>query len=172
MKHQSFFQNIPPTLAVFAAVAISFTSSTAFAGWHEWSQTDRNNAIVDEVAYWDTGDYGGQCKAWVQTDIVPDASGLSGLIPTNSSNVCYWNSGSYVQGRSQSISSALPGEIVQMDLGGNSPHTVIVLGVGGGYVYIAESNWSPAYQEKVGFRLLTFAQFEAMADCYTIYKVL
>ncbi len=148
------------------------TVTQAVSNWHSLSQNARNQAIVDEVANWSTGDDGGQCKTWVQLNVVPNASGLSGLIPTNSSDVCYWNYGQYVQGRSQSISSALPGEIVQMRLSGGGPHTLIVLAIGGGYIYVAESNWSPAYQEKVGFRWLTLSQFESMTSCYTIYKVL
>jgi hypothetical protein len=138
------------------------------AGWHDWTQTERNQAIVDETANWDDGDYGGSCKVWAQT-VVYNASG-SWLIPLNSSNACYWQDGSYVVGRSGYIENAVPGEIIQMDLGGNSPHTAIVIANGPYGVTFRESNWN--LDNKVGTRYISHSSFYNQVSCFTIYYVL
>lgn len=147
----------------------------ASAQWHSWSQSARNGAIVDETAEWDNGDDGGQCKMWVQQDVVPNASGLTGLIPTTSANVCYWNYGSYVVGRSGYMEGAVPGEIVQMKLGseyGSGPHTFVVIAVGWDGFTVKESNWCLNDCELIGTRYIDFDDFYDQVDCYTIYYVL
>ena len=80
-------------------ITLMSINPTAHAGWHDWSQSSRNDAIVDE------DEWGDQCKIWVQQYVVTGASGLW-LIPSNSSNVCYWNYGAHVVGRSGYIEYA------------------------------------------------------------------
>jgi hypothetical protein len=150
------------------AMAGILHSTSAMAGWHDWSQMERNQAIVDETANWDDGDDGGQCKIWVQ-EIVYDASG-SGLIPLNSNDACEWQYGAYVIGRSGYIEYASPGEIIQMDLGDNSPHTAIVIANSSYGVIFRESNWN--LDEEVGTRYVSYSTFYNQVECFTIYYVL
>ena len=127
------------TLFLFAALFMAVNTNQAYAGWHEWSQSIRNQAIVDETANYNEGDDGGECKVWVQ-NVVNDASG-SWLIPTNSGNDCYWSYGAYVSPRSGYIEDVVPGEIVQMELSSGGPHTAIVLGISPYGVTFIENNW-------------------------------
>jgi hypothetical protein len=119
--------------------------------------------------------YGGQCKTWVQQQVVPSASGLTGLIPATSSNYCYWNYGAYVVGRAGSIEYAHPGEIVQMQLSSDydsGPHTFVITAISAYGLAVAESNWCENNCELVGFRYIDFDDFYDQVDCFTIYYVL
>jgi hypothetical protein len=55
-------------LVLFAGVG------SAFAGWHDLTQPERNQAIVDEANSYNNGDYGDTCKRWVQLYVVWDVS--------------------------------------------------------------------------------------------------
>lgn len=163
-------------MAVFSACAtdadeedVSETSQ-ALTGWHDLSQAARNQAIVDYTANWANGAWGGQCKVWVQS-VVNGASGISGLIPTNN-GTCSWNYGQYVVGRSGTIQSVVPGEIIQMTLTAGTPHTAIVIAKGPSGVTFRESNWCAGNCELVGTRYVTFATFNSQVSCFSIYYVL
>jgi len=175
MKHVLSVSILACVMIVLSACATGTeddlgSTSQALTGWHDLSQSARNQAIVDETAYWDDGDWGDQCKVWVQT-IVNDASGISGLIPTNN-GTCYWNYGSYVVGRSAYIHTALPGEIIQMTLNGGGPHTAIVIANGPSSITFRESNWCSGNCELVGTRTVSHSTFYSQVSCYTIYYVL
>lgn len=145
----------------------------ATAGWHEWSQAARNQAIVNEANSYDDGDDGGQCKVWVQ-NVVYDASSGSVWPPTNADN-CSWNYSPYVVGRSALLGSVAAGEIIQMQLSssyGSGPHTLIVTGNNGSQITVKESNWCSGNCEEVGSRTLTYQQFYNMVDCYSVYYIL
>lgn len=146
------------------------SATQAVSGWHSLSQTARNQAIVNETMNWYEGQWGDTCKKWVQLYVVPNTSSLSGLIPLNGSNACYWQPGSYVVGRSGYIGSAMPGEIIQMDLGGNNPHTAVVIANGSTSVTFKESNWN--LDNKVRTRTVSHSTFYTQVSCFTIYYVL
>jgi hypothetical protein len=145
-------------------------TSQEISGWHGLSQAARNQAIVDATAAWGNGSWGGQCKVWVQ-NVVNAASGASGLIPTNNGS-CYWNYGPYVVGRSGSIQTANPGEIIQMTLTSGGPHTAIVVSKGSYGITFKESNWCSGNCELVGTRYVTYGAFNSQVSCFSIYYVL
>jgi hypothetical protein len=71
-------------LMVIAVFVFSF-SSAAYAGWHDFTQSQRNQAIVNEAESWTTGEYGNTCKEWIRT-VVKNASNYAVNIPSNSGN--------------------------------------------------------------------------------------
>jgi hypothetical protein len=159
-------------LFVCLIVACLALNSLAYAGWHDLTQAQRNQAIVDEANSWNNGDDGGQCKVWVQS-VVYDASDDTVWLPTNN-GYCSWNSHTYVVGRSQDIVYVLPGEIVQMQLSsayGSGPHTFIVVSKGLYGITVKESNWCADDCEEVGTRYITFINFNNQADCYTLHYI-
>lgn len=82
--------------------------SSVLAGWHDWSQYSRNQAILDR-AYEDDGYYVGvSCKEWAR-DVVYDASSGAVIIPsTVDPPGWYWYYHQYVVGRSSAIECAEP----------------------------------------------------------------
>ena len=144
----------------------------AIAGWHEWSQTTRNQAIVDK-SYADLGKWGGQCKKWVQK-VVSLASGGAVTIPGNmpDPNDYRWYSGAYVVGMITNIRNVKPGWIVQMKFKSNGvPHTFIVVGVTSSGMYVVESNYNK--NEMVGLRFWTFTDFDTkVGSFYSLYYIL
>lgn len=162
-------------LTVLYSFAISFMlQHQAFAvGWHDLTQAQRNQAIVNEANSWSNGSSGGQCKAWIQSYVVWEASGREVLIPTNNGS-CSWNESPNAIGRSALIDWVNPGEIIQMKLSsayGGGPHTLIVTSNNGSSVTVKESNWCAGNCEQVGSRTLTYQQFYDMVDCYSVYFI-
>lgn len=166
------------TLIMVIAVLITalITGATkAMAGWHDWTQQQRNQAIVDR-AYEDNNDWVGvSCKEWVRT-VVYDASIGTITIPATHPDLYYWYPHTYVVGRSALIQYAQPGEIVQMKLNSGYPHTAIVVSVSAYGITFIESNWdntpenySDAY---VHTRYVTFTDFYNQVENYTIMYIL
>lgn len=157
--------------SVFTGATMANTSITD-AGWHDLTQAQRNQAIVNEANSYNNGDYGGQCKVWVQ-NVVSDASSGSVWPPTNADN-CSWNYSPYVVGRSALLDWVAAGEIIQMQLSssyGSGPHTLIVISNNGSQITVKESNWCFGDCEEVGSRALTYQQFYNMVDCYSVYYI-
>lgn len=154
----------------FLLILLIVTVPVQAAGWHSWSQSARNQHILDET-YSYVNDYVGQsCKVWVQT-IVSDASGGAATVPPNHPSLYMWYSGDDVAGRSGPIEFAVPGEIVQMLLSdGVTPHTAIVLGISSGGITFVESNWQN--DEVVRIRNVPFSTFYNQVSAYTIYQIL
>jgi len=158
-------------LAIFC---LSIGAVSAFAGWHDLTQTQRNQAIIDEAQSWTTGDDGGQCKEWVRT-VVLNASGNLVNIPSND-GYCEWGYDAYVKERNVDIMSVTAGDLVQMTLSsayGSGPHTLVVLWRGLSGILVRESDWcNPATCETVHeSRFVTYSTFDAMVTCYTIYYI-
>ena len=160
---------------LFLFVTLFSVASPASAGWHDLTQAQRNQAIVDEANSWSNGSDGGQCKEWVQSHVVWDASEQAVWLPTND-DYCSWNYHPYVVGMSTIIDWVNPGEIIQMKLSstyGGGPHTLIVTANDGeDEVTVKESNWCANDCEEVGSRTLTYQQFYDMVDCYSVYYIL
>lgn len=153
-------------------VSLSLSSaSSALAGWHEWSQSIRNQAIVNRAAQ-DDGDYVGEnCKEWART-VVKGASGNLADIPSTHPDLYYWYSDSNVVGRSGLIEYAQPGEIVQMKLKSDIEHTAIVVGTSPWGVTFVESNWCTPECLTVDMRYVSYTDFyDDEVDSFTIYYV-
>lgn len=155
-------------------VSLFCMATPASAGWHEWSQVSRNQAIVDRTYQNNTHYVGQNCKEWART-VVYSASGGLVTIPTTqpSPNNYLWYSDPNVVGRSGLIQYAQPGEIVQMRLKSGLEHTAIVLSVSGTGVTFIESNWySTAYPNYVFTRYVSFTDFYNQVSAYSIYYIL
>lgn len=143
--------------------------------WHDLTQTQRNQAILTR-AYQNNEQYVGlNCKQWASA-VVASASGNCTTLPTTatSPNDWYWNAGQYVSGRSALISTAVPGEIIQMKLAAYpyGPHTAIVYSINSTQVTFIESNWCTPECLIVNLRTLSFTTFYGQVSNYTIYKIL
>lgn len=163
--------------AVMAIWVMTLTigAAKATAGWHDWTQQQRNQAIVNR-AYDDNNAWVGEsCKEWVRT-VVYDASSGAVTIPSTHPDLYYWYSHAYVVGRSGLIQYAQPGEIVQMKLTSGYPHTAIVVSVSAYGVTFIESNWDATPEDEtdayVHTRYVTFADFYNQVDNYSIMYIL
>ncbi len=148
--------------------------ATTLVLWHDLTQTQRNQAILTR-AYQNNGQFVNRnCKQWA-SDVVASASGNCTTLPITATdpNDWYWNAGQYVSGRSALISTAVPGEIIQMRLIPSGPHTAIVYSINSTQVTFIESNWcKPATCNTVNLRTLSFTTFYGQVSNYTIYKIL
>ncbi|MFH1187761.1 MAG: hypothetical protein V1688_02765 [bacterium] len=137
-----------------------FAINSAYAGWHEWSQNSRNQAILNE-AYRDINKPVGLCcKDWAKR-VVKNASNRLVALPatTDCYPYYYWKPSKDVLSRSGRIESAVPGEIVQMYTIYNHPHTAIVYGISKSGVTFIESNWCSNNCQIVKTRYIDFAAF-------------
>ncbi len=135
---------------LLSALLLFACMGTAFAGWHDLTQAQRNQAIINEANSYSNGSYGGQCKVWVQ-NVVYDASGSSVWLPTNADN-CSWNYSPYAVARCGLLDWVSAGEIIQMQLSsayGSGPHTLIVTSNNGSQITVKESNWCSGNCETV-----------------------
>ena len=145
-------------------------------GWHEISQVQRNRKIIDR-AFEDLGKRGGQCKAWVY-HVVLSASGDKVRLPRNNMAVKdSWFDSEFAEGRKASITTAKPGEIVQIRWKEHiappwNLHTLIVVSVDPHEITFIDSNWKG--DEMVGERTKKISIFEgdnAWAESFTIYTI-
>lgn len=149
--------------------------------WKNMTQIGRNSAILTR-AYQDynaaSPKYVGLvCKEWVKK-VVNDASMGVVTLPTTTNNGSgwQWNSSTYVKDMGKTISSAMPGNIVQMNISVDSPHTAIVYANNGTTITWIDSNWSVDLDKKVRIHSQTIANFLAMVTFggvqhYTVYQV-
>lgn len=153
-------------------VSVFYMPTDAVAGWHEWSQIERNQAIVDRASQ-DNNSYVGQnCKEWART-VVYSASGGAVTIPSTHPDLYYWYPDNNVVGRSGLIQYAQPGEIIQMKLKSGIEHTAIVLAVSPSGITFIESNWySQNWPNYVFTRYVTFTDFYNQVSAYSIYYIL
>ncbi len=152
--------------------------SSATAGWHDLSQAQRNQAIIDR-AYQDDGDLVGvSCKEWVRT-VVTEASNYSIIIPSNDDYPCSWRTdqtySQYCIGRCGYIQWANPGEIIQMVFNNGTPHTAIVVEKTATTITFIESNWDNTPNDYsdvyVKPREVTFTEFNNSIQCFSIYFI-
>ncbi len=138
--------------------------------WHQLSQIQRNQAIVNTGAQ-QIGAQGGQCKPWVQS-VVSNASSGSVLLPATQPppNDYMWYSNQYVVGLNTPPENVQFGWILQMKQFNGTPHTAIVAGISSYGITLLDSNWV-AY-EKVGTHFMTFQQFRNAFQYWSAYYIL
>ena len=131
---------------------------------------------IISVALSHNGKKGGQCKIWVQ-QVMKDALGAT--LPTNTSLVTHlWNSdpSGRVLNLGAKISSAAPGDAVQMIArsrkGDPLPHTAIVGSNDGKRIRWLESNYK-GDEMVTSSRTQTYEEFVASlpTGLYTVYRV-
>lgn len=149
------------------------SANAAMAGWHDLSQSQRNQAIVDRAVQDNNVCVGQSCKEWVRT-VVYSASGGAVTIPsTVDPPGCWWNYGSYVASGSTRIEWVSPGEIIQMRLRSGIVHTSIVVSMSPYGVTLIESNWSYIFHPNcVYLRYVSFTDFNNQVECFTINYIL
>ena len=180
-----------------AAPALSKIILAQWLSWHALPQTDRNQKILDR-AYKDLGKYlgdpedwrPGQCKTWVQ-DVVFAASNGAVQLPLNHPEKDRWiddpenTDSEYCIGRCGPITSARPGEIVQVrwKTSFSAPprdlHTFIVVSVNATTITVIDSNWiggneidRMCYREKtVREHSIDISTFNDNAKSFTIYSI-
>ena len=170
-----------------ALFIITITASKSYAGWHDTTQTDRNQRIVTQAQH-DLGLAGGECKVWAY-DVVRVASYYAGgpavpvyLPATDNNGYGYaWvndGTGNAVSSGALTPSSMVPGMIIQMRIryanGTYGPHTAIVLSnsVGTQQLTFIESNYNGDYIVKV--RTTSYASFLSSIEPtnhYTVYTI-
>ncbi|MFH1187935.1 MAG: hypothetical protein V1688_03700, partial [bacterium] len=160
-----------------------FAVNSACAGWHEWSQRARNEAILN-AAYKDINKtlyktvngkkVGVSCKVWVQ-DVVKNASNGAAVVPatTDTFPYYYWKPSKDVLSRSGRIESAVSGEIVQMYTT-YGLHTAIVWEISKSGVTFIECNWCLPACYIVKKRYIDFVAFNKQVPCgnFTINTIL
>ncbi|MFH1565061.1 MAG: hypothetical protein ABIC82_04405 [bacterium] len=170
------------TLIVLLFTACCLTPNSAYAGWHEWSQRARNEAILN-AAYKDINKtlyktvngkkVGVSCKVWVQ-DVVKNASNGAAVVPatTDTFPYYYWKPSKDVLSRSGRIESAVSGEIVQMYTT-YGLHTAIVYDISKSGVTFIECNWGTP-GNTVKKRPVDFTTFYKQVPCgnFTINTIL
>lgn len=145
------------------------SANTAMAGWHDLTQDQRNQAIVNR-AFNDLYTYQGSCKVWAQNVVWSASSNAVWLPTTIDPPGCFWNYSSYVISVSTNIRYVLPGQILQMHLKSGNIHTAIVSGVYSNGVVFIESNWfGDGY---VNLRYVSFTDFENQVGCFSVNYVL
>lgn len=175
---------------VFIALCVlSLTAGKSYAGWHELTQSDRNQRIVAQAQY-DLGKVGGACIIWVR-DVVRVASNQAGGpgIPVLIPNATAWNGvpdegyqwlsdPNVTSYGSLPLGSVVPGMIIQMRTsyksGGYGPHTAIVLAnsPGTSQLTLIESNYTIPYT--VTTRPISYAAFYQLIEStyhYTVYTI-
>lgn len=150
-----------------------FTVTVAQAGWHELSQSSRNQAIINTACRDLNKKVGLSCKEWVQK-VVKNASGGAVAVPqTVDPPGYYWYCSRYAVGKTGRIENAKPGEIVQMDLTNYvNPHTAIILSVSTKGVTFIECNWCDPPCHIVSIRYVDFATFYKQVVNFSIYCIL
>lgn len=165
-----------------AAPALSKIEPAQHLSWHALPQSKRNQKILDR-AYKDEDKYvgdeknnlTGQCKAWVQ-DVVYSASDGAVYPPkTDMDFKDRWYESKYCIGRCAPITSARPGEIVQVRWKESyvkppeNLHTFIVVSVNASTITVIDSN---AKNNKTVYeRELKTSEFNENADSFSIYYI-
>ena len=147
--------------------------------WHELTQTQRNRKIL-ERAYQDLDQKKKECKEWIQ-DIVFNASDGEVYPPQNHILKDRWiddpenTNSEYCIGRSGPITSARPGEIVQVRWKESykkpprNLHTFIVVSVNALTITVIDSNAED--QKIVRERDMNISNFDKIADSFSIYYI-
>lgn len=165
-------------LLLTIASLLIFSNANVFADgnavWETWTQSERNRRIIDWAGFY-VGQYGGQCKTWIQLTVVPNASQGHVMLPQNNPAPYdyYWQYDPHQHAISMSmpIESAQPGNVVQMHLRStNGPHTAIVWSIDSLGVVFIESNYN--YDGMVRIRpKISFAAFKGQVTGYTVYSI-
>ncbi len=146
--------------------------------WKGLNQLVRNGLIVTRAFQDFTNppkNVGLNCKEWARK-VVSDASKGVVNLPSTSpdANGWKWSSSSYVQ-KLGSITSTLPGDFVQMNLGIGNPHTAMVLSQNGTDVCWLDSNWN--LDNKVTYHCQKISSFltsvtSGGVQMYTAYHII
>jgi hypothetical protein len=166
-------------MAAAALAANSTTAGPAEASgtnwWHSLSQQSKNQLIVDRARQ-DVGQWGGQCKEWIQGTVVWQASGYHVWLPLNQPppNDYMWYPDSHTVGRSALLEWTQVGEIIQVRWGSGVPHTAIISGKTSTGVMLIDSNWSNG-DGMVREHFLSYSAFYSMlgsSGSFTVYYIL
>jgi len=169
------------TSAVLSAILVFFVSvGSAFAGWHDLTQTGRNHAIHDEAVA-NNNTYGGECKPWVQ-NIVSWASGGVVTVPltTNNGHGYTWEYSPDVGEMYNGIEdlNVHVGMIVQMRIkysdGSYGPHTAIIYQKNSSGITWIESNYSGDGMVCIRYYFETYQHFYDSLEypwSYSIYYI-
>ena len=171
-------------LIVFLAVGATMSPKAVGSGsndWHDMSQSERNDAILDRADDDLSDEVGESCKEWVRT-VIEDASNGHVIIPPNNNSGDSWELDEHVFGFCTSILNAKPGEIVQMRWKDNPDvpedfniHTAIVYSVSGSGVRFIESNYDttpgPEGPEYVTKRYVSEDDFNKQVKSFTICRI-
>lgn len=170
-------QRIKIALTLFALLFIaSAVLASAASVWHGYSQSTRNNRIINRGDNDIGDDVGMQCKEWVR-EVVKDASNNVVTLPSTKSNGYQWNSSSNVEAIPQPSPATMagPGCIIQMKWtnqnGSSNPHTAIVLSRNSSGMTWLDCNWHG--DEVVRTHFVSYSAFYAAVDGYkyTLYYV-
>ncbi|MDO8537093.1 MAG: hypothetical protein Q7R94_02510 [bacterium] len=158
----------------FVVAAVMFlvcAVAPARAQWHNWSQGQRNNAIVSRALTQNGAYTGVQCKEWVQ-NVVYSASGGAVWLPLNQPNLYQWYPSPNVWAvpYCPSIYSASPGSVIQMKWN-STPHTAIVYSTTGSGMWWIDCNWN--HDTRVTMHFVSYSQFMSATSnsFYTVYYV-
>lgn len=147
------FFSVQITALLYSLLHLAACSTTAHARvtpaelWHDdMSQRERNEAIADEAES-RVGDYGGQCKVFVQNVVWSASNGVVWLPQNHSRYDWKWKSSRDVRRIATDACIRLkPGYILQAQVrlrsGGLSPHTMIVVRTTSSRITVVESNYS------------------------------
>jgi surface antigen len=139
------FRRIISVVSLFLFGQTTYAQSPSYV-WHEmFSQSQRNSAIVHR-AQMHIGDYGGQCKVFVQEVVWEASNGVVWLPQNHPSRLHRWKSSPDVRRVStDSCRNLKPGQIIQAELrargGGSLPHTMIVEQFSSNSITVIESNY-------------------------------
>ena len=163
---------LPRFSPLVVAVTVLAVSAATFAsmrpGWHSYSQSQRNQLIVNR-AYAQNGQFTGQsCKEWVRT-VVYSASGQAVWLPSTVPNNYQWypSSDVYTVPYCPSIYSAGPGAVIQMVSTSGTPHTAIVTSTTGSGMNWIDCNWNR--DMRVTTHYISYSQFaSSYGNFYTV----
>ncbi len=164
------------TLIAFFLVAFCLPNF-ASAGWHELSQSARNQAITNAACRDLNQPVGLSCKLWVQKIVKNASNGAVSVPQTVDPPGYYWYYNCYVASRTGRIENAKPGEIVQMRVnlaGYQGPHTAIILSISAKGITFIECNWCIPACYTVRIRYVDFATFYQQVSYgnFTIHTIL
>ncbi|MEY3784474.1 MAG: hypothetical protein RLZZ230_796 [Candidatus Parcubacteria bacterium] len=169
------------TLLIFSGSLYADVPWSSTYWWHDLTQSERNQAIVDETYADLNKNVGVSCKEWVR-NIVYRATESHIIIPPNRSSPYDYkwanDSTGQVVAMSMPIKDVSPGHIIQMKLSSGWPHTAIVLAKSSTQVTFIESNWDSTpdinSDAVVKIRTVTFSKFYSnlkSPGSYTVYFV-
>lgn len=143
--------------------------------WSRKTQWEKDNAIVNKATSL-IGQYGGQCKEWVQMSVVKPASNNHVLLPLNNPAPYDWYWQYDTTGHAVGYGTYLEwvgyGDIIQMRLKNGMPHTMIVVWNMGSGLWVVDSN--SQLDEMVRYYYISFSELKGKLEhpwSFSVYYV-
>jgi hypothetical protein len=159
------------SLVVAVIAFIMGAVAPAQAQWHNWSQSQRDSAILSRALSQYGVNTGVECKEWVQ-NLVYGASAGAVWIPQTQPNQYQWYPSAYTYAvpYCPSIYSAGPGSIIQMKWN-STLHTAIVYSTTGSGMWWIDCNWG--HDKRVTIHYVSYSQFMSATSnsFYTVYYI-